>query len=98
MVEWFAEAEAIVPPFLKAFASGHFQHAAQSGQISSPVHVYYEWLVPSGNRERFGKLSKLVWDRDKEASVGVGRLVYEAWVRYARLKPHNVFDVHRQPR
>jgi hypothetical protein len=80
---WFVQARDIVEPYLKAI---------RNGAIKSPGDEYYDWLEKSGNRQRMDSLSQAAWDKAKGASEDAGGSpIYDAWIRYARQKPEEVF-------
>jgi len=90
---WFNEAHGIVRQFLKVVERGEVKPSGDENPDWSPCDEYYDWLVISGNRQRMDTLSQLAWDKSKGCSRDAsGSFIYESWIKYARLKPENVFS------
>jgi hypothetical protein len=90
LARWFSEVYDTVLLFLQAFAEGDFSTRLESGK--SQGDVYYEWLDETGHRMRIDELSKLAWAMDDGiGDQAKGSAIYQAWIRYARMKPGNVF-------
>lgn len=92
VAEWFNEAHGIVRQFLKEAEEGEVKPLDDDDADWSPGDEYHDWLVMTGNRQRMDTLSKLAWDKSKGCGKDAdGSFIYESWIRYARLKPKDVF-------
>lgn len=83
LATWFAEAHSIIRPFLDANASS-----------DANPDTYYNWLDHSGKSERINELSRLAWslkNTTDNSNPALESPIYQAWLRYARLHPDNVF-------
>ena len=81
LAECFAEAKELMTPLLAERVEGD----------GDP----YEILERAGLRDRGEEIDRRVWASD---DLGAGRsIIYEAWIRYARERPENVFQFPTSP-
>ncbi|MBS1824599.1 MAG: hypothetical protein JST93_04720 [Acidobacteria bacterium] len=83
MAGWFAEAHSIIRQFLDAYTSS-----------DAAPDTYYKWLDQSGHAQRIDELSRLAWSlksNTNNSNPALESPIYQAWLRYTRLHPDNVF-------